>query len=155
MDDVDRLFECFKCGISPPQSAARGRKTKKQKVKQEKLHEDPSTSTDFTSAGSDGKKQQSSTNMQNLCQMDWHALFQFCTPTVGKRNFNNGSQFSPVVFYGSPQGVPPKRPARLLRLLHEIRVELAAQHKSRCLQFFDDFTKSISLLFRMNCAITY
>ncbi|KAI3757674.1 hypothetical protein L6452_05217 [Arctium lappa] len=120
MDDVDRLFECFKCGISPPQSAARGRKTKKQKVKQEKLNEDPSTSTDFTSAGSDGKKQQSSTNMQN-----------FCTPTVGKRNFNNGSQFSPVVFYGSPQGVPPKRPARLLRLLHEIRVELAAQHKSR------------------------
>ncbi|KAI3762496.1 hypothetical protein L1987_52926 [Smallanthus sonchifolius] len=120
MDDVDRLFDCFKCGISPPQSAVGGRKTKKQKLKQEKSNEDPSTSTDFTSAGSSGKNQQSATNIQN-----------FYTPTVGKKKLNNGSQFSPVVFYGSPQGVPPKRPSRLLRLLHEIRVELAAQHKAR------------------------
>ncbi|KAK4384928.1 DNA-directed primase/polymerase protein [Sesamum angolense] len=43
----------------------------------------------------------------------------------------NGKQFSPVVFYGSPHGVPPKRPARLLRLLHEIRVDLAEQNKLR------------------------
>ena len=49
--------------------------------------------------------------------------------------------------------MPPKRPARLLRLLHEIRVELAAQHKSRCLQFSDDFIKAISLVFRMNDAL--
>ncbi|KAL8233660.1 hypothetical protein R6Q59_019760 [Mikania micrantha] len=119
MDDVDRLFECFKCGISPPQSATGGRKTKKQKLKQEKSNEDPSTSTDFNSAGSNGKNQQSATNIQS-----------FITPAVGKKKLN-GSQFSPVVFYGSPQGVPPKRPARLLRLLHEIRVELAAQHKLR------------------------
>ncbi|KAI7756664.1 hypothetical protein M8C21_033578 [Ambrosia artemisiifolia] len=120
MDDVDRLFECFKCGISPPQSAAGGRKTKRQKLKQEKPNEDPSTSTDFTPAGSNGKNQQSASNIQN-----------FYTPTIGKKKINNGSQFSPVVFYGSPQGVPPKKPSRLLRLLHEIRVELAAQHKSR------------------------
>ncbi|XP_071712039.1 uncharacterized protein [Rutidosis leptorrhynchoides] len=120
MDDVDRLFQCFKCGISPPQSAAIARKTKKQKVNQEKLNEDTSTSTDFTSAGSNGKNQQSLMKIQN-----------FYTPTVGRKKLNNGSQFSPVVFYGSPQGVPPKRPARLLRLLHEIRVEIAAQHKSR------------------------
>lgn len=64
-------------------------------------------------------------------------LFQFYTPTtIGKKKLNNGNQFSPVVFYGSPQGVPPKRPARLLRLLHEIRVELAAQHKLRSFKFF-------------------
>ncbi|KAL4557033.1 hypothetical protein LXL04_035203 [Taraxacum kok-saghyz] len=100
MDDVDRLFECFKCGISPPQSATGGRKTKKKKLKQEKSNEDPSTSTDITPANSNGKKQQSATNNQ------------FFTPTVGKKIFNNGSQFSPIVFYGSPQGVPPKRPAR-------------------------------------------
>ncbi|KAL9999259.1 hypothetical protein Hdeb2414_s0494g00905131 [Helianthus debilis subsp. tardiflorus] len=120
MDDVDRLFECFKCGISPPQSAAGGRKTKKQKLKQEKSNENPSTSTEFTPAGSNRKNQQSATKIQN-----------FYTPTIGKKKINHGSQFSPVVFYGSPQGVPPKRPSRLLRLLHEIRVELAAQHKSR------------------------
>ncbi|XP_076889999.1 uncharacterized protein LOC143540933 [Bidens hawaiensis] len=116
MEDVDRLFECFKCGISPPQSAAGGRKSKKQKLNQPKSNEDPSTST----AGSNGKNQQSATNIHN-----------FYTPTIGKNKLNNGNQFSPVVFYGSPQGVPPKRPARLLRLLHEIRVELAAQHKLR------------------------
>ncbi|PWA93033.1 DNA primase [Artemisia annua] len=120
MDDADRLFECFKCGISPPESAARVRKPKKQKVNQEKQNGDPSTSTEKLSAGSSGRKQLSATNIQN-----------FYTPIVGKKKLNNGSQFSPVVFYGSPQGVPPKRPSRLLRLLHEIRVELAAQHKSR------------------------
>ncbi|MFS8033280.1 hypothetical protein Hanom_Chr17g01567641 [Helianthus anomalus] len=46
-------------------------------------------------------------------------------------DINHGSQFSPIIFYGSPQGVPPKRPSQLLRLLHKICVELAAQHKSR------------------------
>ncbi|KAL4565043.1 hypothetical protein LXL04_029125 [Taraxacum kok-saghyz] len=61
MDDVDRLFECFKCGISPP----RGRKTKKKKLKQEKSKEDPSTSTDLTPTDSNGKKQQSATNNQD------------------------------------------------------------------------------------------
>nr|XP_043617965.1 DNA-directed primase/polymerase protein [Erigeron canadensis] len=118
-DDVNRLFESFKCGISPPQSAAILRKCKKRKVQQGKSNEDPSTSTssDLTSAVSSGKKQLSATN--------------FYTPTIGKKRLNNGSQFSPVIFYGSPQGVPPKRPARLLRLLHEIRVELAAQNKAR------------------------
>lgn len=116
MDDADRLFQCFKCGISPPESAARVKKPKKQKVNQEKQNGDP----EKLSAGSSGRKQLSATNIQN-----------FYTPIVGKKKLNNGSQFSPVVFYGSPQGVPPKRPSRLLRLLHEIRVELAAQHKSR------------------------
>ncbi|GJX08092.1 hypothetical protein Tco_0196024 [Tanacetum coccineum] len=102
------------------ESAARVKKSKKQKLNQEKHNEDPSTSTKELSAGSSGRKQLSATNIQN-----------FNTPIVGKKKLNNGSQFSPVVFYGSPQGVPPKRPSRLLRLLHEIRVELAAQHKSR------------------------
>ncbi|KAL5553940.1 hypothetical protein UlMin_041341 [Ulmus minor] len=43
-------------------------------------------------------------------------------------NFSGGKQISPVVFYGSPNGVPPKRPSRLLlRLLREIRVDLTEQ----------------------------
>ncbi|GAB2265148.1 hypothetical protein Dimus_000213 [Dionaea muscipula] len=41
-----------------------------------------------------------------------------------------GKHFSPVLFYGSPHGVPPKRPSSLLRLLREIRVDLAEKHKS-------------------------
>ncbi|CAK7338732.1 unnamed protein product [Dovyalis caffra] len=50
--------------------------------------------------------------------------------TVKGKNFSQGKQISPVVFYGSPHGVPPKRPISLLRLLHEIRVDLAEQQKS-------------------------
>ncbi|CAN0891773.1 DNA-directed primase/polymerase protein [Linum grandiflorum] len=34
MDDVDRLFQCFKCGVDPPQSALRERKRSKSKSKQ-------------------------------------------------------------------------------------------------------------------------
>lgn len=46
-------------------------------------------------------------------------------------SFGSGKQISPVVFYGSRHGVPPKRASRLLfRLLHEIRVDLAEHNKS-------------------------
>lgn len=59
-------------------------------------------------------KQQASTVSENKCE-----------------NSKYAKQFSPVVFYGSPHGVPPKRPARLLRLLREIRIDLAEQNKLR------------------------
>ncbi|KAJ6369449.1 hypothetical protein OIU76_027804 [Salix suchowensis] len=41
MEDVDRLFECFKCGISPPQSAVRERKRSKGRMKKQgiSIHE--------------------------------------------------------------------------------------------------------------------
>ncbi|KAJ6370707.1 hypothetical protein OIU77_001253 [Salix suchowensis] len=41
MEDVDRLFECFKCGISPPQSAVRERKRSKGRMKRQgiSIHE--------------------------------------------------------------------------------------------------------------------
>ncbi|KAL7107035.1 hypothetical protein ACP275_06G028600 [Erythranthe tilingii] len=97
MDDVDRLFQCFKCGISPPQSAIREKRKEKRKLKQEH-----------------SPQQQQSTISESKCV-----------------NPKNGKQFSPRIFYGSPHGVPPKRPARLLRLLHEIRVDLAEQNKWR------------------------
>ncbi|KAH6835040.1 DNA primase [Perilla frutescens var. hirtella] len=97
MDDVDRLFQCFKCGISPPQSAAREKRIGKRKLKQ---HNSP--------------KSQASTISENK-----------------RVNSKNAKQFSPVVFYGSPHGVPPKRPARLLKLLREIRIDLAEQNKLR------------------------
>ncbi|KAL2227033.1 UNVERIFIED_CONTAM: hypothetical protein Sindi_2062000 [Sesamum indicum] len=98
MDDVDRLFQCFKCGISPPQSAVREKRKEKRKLKQER-----------------SPQLQASTISEKK--------------SVNSKT--NGKQFSPVVFYGSPHGVPPKRPARLLRLLHEIRVDLAEQNKLR------------------------
>ncbi|KAH9603717.1 hypothetical protein KSS87_007073 [Heliosperma pusillum] len=41
-----------------------------------------------------------------------------------------GKQISPVVFYGSPHGVPPKRPSSLLRVLREIQIDLAGRRKS-------------------------
>lgn len=41
-----------------------------------------------------------------------------------------GRQFSPIVFYGSPNGVPPKRPLSLLRLLREIRIDLSEERKA-------------------------
>ncbi|KAI3458089.1 hypothetical protein Pfo_014752 [Paulownia fortunei] len=97
MDDVDRLFQCFKCGISPPQSAVRERRKEKRKLKQE-----------------------------HSPQLQASTISEMKSVTS-----KNGKQFSPVIFYGSPHGVPPKRPARLLRLLHEIRVDLAGQNKLR------------------------
>lgn len=34
------------------------------------------------------------------------------------------------MFYGSPNGVPPKRPLSLLRLLREIRIDLTEERKA-------------------------
>lgn len=47
---------------------------------------------------------------------------------IKEKKLARGLQISPVVFYGSPNGVPPKRPSSLLRLLQDIRVDLAEQH---------------------------
>lgn len=58
-------------------------------------------------------------------------LLQIDTPTVTKKRYNNGQRITPLVFYGSPHGVPPKRPVRLLRLLHEIRLDLTEQNRLR------------------------
>ncbi|KAL3351955.1 hypothetical protein AABB24_020182 [Solanum stoloniferum] len=121
MDDVDRLFECFKCGISPPQSAKRERKKGKQTVKQNDTLEKLSTSSDIFSSRSKGKVQ-NATDVE-LC------LQNTSSSTTKIQSLKKGSQFSPLVFYGSPHGVPPKRPARLLRLLNEIRVDFNEQNK--------------------------
>ncbi|MBA0773644.1 hypothetical protein Gotri_008904 [Gossypium trilobum] len=54
-----------------------------------------------------------------------------CVSTaVQPGKFSRGKQFSPVIFYGSPHGVPPKRPLSLLRLLREIHIDLSEQEKS-------------------------
>ncbi|KAK9145982.1 hypothetical protein Sjap_005885 [Stephania japonica] len=100
MDDVDRLFDCFKCGFATPKSAVMERK----KCRKTKFTQQQSPST------SSGSPQPRNTHTKET--------------NVRRKSAN---QFSPVVFYGSPDGVPAKRPTRLLRLLHEIRKDLFEQ----------------------------
>ncbi|KAJ6684082.1 hypothetical protein OIU85_007740 [Salix viminalis] len=107
MEDVDRLFECFKCGISPPQSAMRERKRSKGRMKNQGI------SINEASPGSAEQPKK-----------------KIASNAVEGKNVSHGKQISPVVFYGSPHGVPPKRPISLLRLLREIRIDLAEQQKS-------------------------
>ncbi|XAR53611.1 hypothetical protein NMG60_11022230 [Bertholletia excelsa] len=141
MDDVDRLFQCFKCGVSPPQSALRERKSSKKRWEQvsqmeglaansdlppltspQKLQKD--AISDPPPLGSAEKEQQLATDVQlNLQQLG--------SRMIKANNFKKRKNISPVIFYGSPHGVRPKRPTHLLRLLHEIRVDLAEQNKLR------------------------
>ncbi|KAM3301562.1 DNA-directed primase/polymerase protein isoform X1 [Capsicum chacoense] len=124
MDDVDRLFECFKCGISPPQSAIRERKKGKQTVKQNDTLENLSTTSDIVSSRLKGKKVQNATDIELRLQNTGSSATKI-------QSLKKEPKFSPLVFYGSPHGVPPKRPAHLLRLLNEIRVDFNEQNKVR------------------------
>lgn len=123
-DDVDRLFQCFKCGVSPPQSAFRQRKKGKHSVKPNDSAQAASTFCSITSSSPAGENHQNSLETQPSIQNP--------SPSMAiTTNLNTKKQFSPIVFYGSPHGVPPKRPARLLRLLREIRVDLSERNKLR------------------------
>ncbi|KAK3037238.1 hypothetical protein RJ639_030131 [Escallonia herrerae] len=78
MDDVDRLFECFKCGVSPPQSAVRERRIKRSKLKQASSVKEASTSLDMPSAGPSGKTQQHSTDSSSRMQNVYTASTSNC-----------------------------------------------------------------------------
>ncbi|CAI0546465.1 unnamed protein product [Linum tenue] len=118
MDDVDRLFQCFKCGVSPPQSAVRERKRSKSKSKQRSgIH------------AISGTPSPSSAEPRKKTATDALVLKENVASTSKSKGLRCGKQISPVVFYGSPNGVPPKRPISLLRLLREIRVDLSEQGK--------------------------
>ncbi|XP_058085970.1 uncharacterized protein LOC131233321 isoform X2 [Magnolia sinica] len=121
-DDVDRLFDCFKCGLSTPESALKERKTRQGKLRKVSLKQAATSAHgDFLSTGSTQQRKHKSANMQ-LC-MEKHG-----TSAVKAIKFNSGKQISPVVFYGSPHGVPAKRPIKLLRLLREIHVDLTEEN---------------------------
>ncbi|CAL0333292.1 unnamed protein product [Lupinus luteus] len=125
MDDVDRLFACFKCGLSPPSSAMRERKRSKSR-----LHEGISTRSD-SSPLSVGGKQKTPLTLRNSSESEIHSSVDKIKSAVDKaKSFRRGKQFSPVVFYGSPRGVPPKKSIRLWRLLHEIRLDVSQQKNS-------------------------
>jgi len=113
-DDVDRLFACFKCGISPPQSAVKERPPRKGK----KLRVASAAATDgggssFASASSTREAGEKASEHKE--------------PSSAAIKFKNRKQMSPIVFYGSPQGVPVKKPMSLLRLLREIHIDLKKQ----------------------------
>ncbi|XP_056694333.1 uncharacterized protein [Spinacia oleracea] len=118
MDDVDRLFECFKCGVNPPESAIRERKTSVSRLKK-----DNSSVKDNNSPSSAG---QGDKITPNACRRS-----ESLDSVTNKTNkLIAGRQISPGVFYGSPHGVPPKRPSSLLRVLREIHLDIAGRRKS-------------------------
>jgi hypothetical protein len=86
----------------------------------------------------------------SLCQLNFLA-FQLKSAIAKAKSCSNRKQISPVVFYGSPHGVPPKKPTRLWRLLHEIRIDLTQRKKVnlRCFSEvgFYPFTISTCLFF--------
>ncbi|KAL0548712.1 hypothetical protein IC582_013176 [Cucumis melo] len=113
-DDVDRLFECFKCGVSPPQSAVRREKKRKSKMKPE-----CSVNSETPVSGPVEEREENASSVQDTVEK------------IGLTSKDKGSRskFSPIIFYGSPRGVPPKRPSSLWRLLREIRVDLSEQSR--------------------------
>ncbi|KFK26881.1 hypothetical protein AALP_AA8G305600 [Arabis alpina] len=119
MDDVDRLFQCFKCGISPPASAVREKKRSKKMLNPE--NNSPGTSKNLQPSSLSGKGQRN--QIDGGFSLDSVSGSSNVKKTIGR-------QFSPVVFYGSPNGVPPKRPLSLLRLLREIRIDLSEERKA-------------------------
>ncbi|XP_021892244.1 DNA-directed primase/polymerase protein isoform X4 [Carica papaya] len=121
-EDVDRLFECFKCGISPPASAMREKKRSKSKLNKEDSTCEVSASVGMKSPVSAGGGQANAAGA--------HLCMEKSGSAMVTDKFNHRTQISPVVFYGSPHGVPPKRPLSLLRLLREIHVDLKEQSKS-------------------------
>ncbi|KAL1206731.1 hypothetical protein V5N11_027289 [Cardamine amara subsp. amara] len=122
MDDVDRLFQCFKCGISPPASALREKKRSKKMLNPE--NDSPGTCKNLQLSS---LSRFSGNGERN--QIDGGVSLDSVS---GSRNVKKsvGRQFSPVVFYGSPNGVPPKKPLSLLRLLREIRIDLSEERKA-------------------------
>nr|CAB3457896.1 unnamed protein product [Digitaria exilis] len=112
-DDVDRLFACFKCGVSPPQSAFRERPPRRGKR--------PRVSPAAGIAGSGGGSSSCAPTPDAAAKKNGGSLSAAIIKFTGRK------QMSPVVFYGSPQGVPVKKPHSLLRLLREIRIDLNKQ----------------------------
>ncbi|KAI9112899.1 hypothetical protein K1719_016013 [Acacia pycnantha] len=134
MDDVDRLFACFKCGLSPPQSAIRERKRTKSRLDQGSSARKISSHSGLLSPNSVEKERKSpttSTISQFGQATDLQSSIEKIKSVIAKANgFSLGKQFSPVVFYGSPHGVPPKKPVSYWRLLHEIRLDLFEKNRS-------------------------
>ncbi|KAF6162166.1 hypothetical protein GIB67_008295 [Kingdonia uniflora] len=132
MDDVDRLFECFKCGVTPPESALRKRKKTREKLNKECLAKRKDASfPGFSPLESPTQRQKSCTDVHPKVGFIALRLFSFI-PLSAEENkaikYSRARRISPVVFYGSPRGVQTKKPTRLLQLLHEIHDDLSEEN---------------------------
>ncbi|CAJ1952918.1 unnamed protein product [Sphenostylis stenocarpa] len=118
MNDVDRLFACFKCGLTPPKSATRERKRSRRRLEQ--------GSSESPGPGLVGEELK--TPLSRIRKTNIESSMEKLKSAVARKaqSIGRGKQFSPIVFYGSPHGVPPKRPTRMLwRLLREICPDLS------------------------------
>ncbi|URE06812.1 coiled-coil domain-containing protein 111 [Musa troglodytarum] len=113
-DDVDRLFACFKCGISTPESA----------IKERRLHPETSKKAGLVRGKASTVVEIATSSLSEQCGQDSAGKEKLGACTSVAIKLKSGKQISPIVFYGSPHGAPIKRPSRLLRLLHEIRIDL-------------------------------
>ncbi|XP_029119888.1 uncharacterized protein [Elaeis guineensis] len=117
-DDVDRLFACFKCGISTPESALKERKSRLERSKRASLVEGgASLVAKVVRPTSSRQEERVSPNKEE----------PVVSTSVAIKS-NKSKQISPIVFYGSPHGAPVKKPSQLLRLLREIHVDLREQN---------------------------
>nr|XP_018681349.1 PREDICTED: DNA-directed primase/polymerase protein isoform X1 [Musa acuminata subsp. malaccensis] len=113
-DDVDRLFACFKCGISTPESA----------IKEKRLHPETSKKAGLVRGKASTVVGIATSSLSEQFGQDSTGKEKLGACTSVAIKLKSGKQISPIVFYGSPHGAPIKRPSRLLRLLHEIRIDL-------------------------------
>ncbi|WOL06285.1 DNA-directed primase/polymerase protein isoform X2 [Canna indica] len=114
-DDVDRLFACFKCGVSTPESAIKEKRLSLERSK--KASSRRGQASEGTTPSSSKQRQGDSLQKEKLGA---------CMSEAAK--LKSGKQISPIIFYGSPHGAPIKKPSRLLRLLHEIHFDLKEEN---------------------------
>lgn len=82
-------------------------------------------------------------------------LLQVDATTVKANKTNRGKQISPIVFYGSPHGVPPKRPSSLLQLLNQIRVDLSEQNKLSSRYLWDHSSSLLASIDSFSCPVSF
>eukprot|EP00249_Psilotum_nudum_P013456 c24342_g1_i1 orf=428-2221(+) len=124
-EDVERLFECFKRGLSQRNSnAGCGEKLQLQALG--KLIKSPSIHL----RGEAFSMKDGAQNMKAIldnCEANLEVAMK--TPNFRRRRHSITKEVTPGVFYGSPTGKPAKKPPQLLRLLDEIHKDLAAEEE--------------------------
>ncbi|RZB91845.1 DNA-directed primase/polymerase protein isoform B [Glycine soja] len=126
MSDVDRLFASFKCGLTPPKSATRERKRSKRRLEQVSSN----LETPSESPGPRSPEEELRTPLSRIRKTNIESSIEKLKSAVTRaQSIGCGKQFSPIVFYGSPCGIPPKKPTRMLwRMLREICPNVSQQN---------------------------
>eukprot|EP00250_Pteridium_aquilinum_P003703 c14008_g1_i2 orf=149-2014(+) len=115
---VDRLLHCFHRGLSPALP----------RVKSSQATGSPRTPVLKTASGTLQKLAQDSDFECKDAGTATESADGFVTPNLTDLKLKSFTkEVSPGVFYGSPAGKCSKRPPQVLRLLHEIRRDLASE----------------------------